>query len=103
MGLELLGQEALLRSLVVEASHRGTGGGRTLVAAAEEHARAEGVRSVYLLTTTAAPFFERLGYSRVDRACAPATIQATREFISLCPATATFMVKLLDPIQHAIA
>jgi len=97
VGLEVFGGEALLRSLVVEPSERGTGGGRLLVAAAEEHAHSQGVRSVYLLTTTAERFFGRLGFRRVDRDSAPATIRATREFAGLCPASAAFMVKRLDP------
>jgi amino-acid N-acetyltransferase len=97
VGLEVFDGEALLRSLVVEPSERGAGGGRMLVAAAEEHAHSQGVRSVYLLTTTAERFFERLGFRRVDRDSAPATIRATREFASLCPASAAFMVKRLDP------
>ena len=97
VGLEVFDGEALLRSLVVESSERGAGGGRMLVAAAEEHAHSQGVRSVYLLTTTAERFFERLGFRRVDRDSAPATIRATREFASLCPASAAFMVKRLDP------
>jgi len=97
VGLEVFGGDALLRSLVVDPSERGTGGGRLLVAAAEEHAHSQGVRSVYLLTTTAERFFERLGFRRVDRDSAPATIRATREFAGLCPASAAFMVKRLDP------
>jgi amino-acid N-acetyltransferase len=97
VGLELFGEDALLRSLVVDPSERGTGGGRLLVAAAEEHARSLGVRSVYLLTTTAERFFERLGFRRVDRDSAPAAIRATREFANLCPASAAFMIKRLDP------
>ena len=96
VGLEVFGGDALLRSLVVDPSERGTGGGRLLVAAAEEHARSQGVRSVYLLTTTAERFFEHLGFHRVDRNSAPATIRATREFASSCPASAAFMVKRLE-------
>jgi amino-acid N-acetyltransferase len=97
VGLEVFREEALLRSLVVEPSEQGAGVGRLLVAAAEAHARAQGAGSVYLLTTTAAAFFERLGYLRVHRDSAPETIRATREFASLCPASAAFMVKRLDP------
>jgi amino-acid N-acetyltransferase len=95
VGLEVLGAEALLRSLAVEPGARGSGSGRALVAAAEQHARDSGVDSVFLLTTTAAGFFERLGYTRVDREIAPAAIRHTREFGEVCPASATFMVKHL--------
>lgn len=96
VGLELLGTEALLRSLAVEADSRGAGSGRALVAAAEEHARELGVTSIYLLTTTAAEFFERLGYVRADRETAPPAVRRTREFGDLCPASAVFMAKQLS-------
>jgi amino-acid N-acetyltransferase len=97
VGLELLGDAALLRSLAVVAEARGAGYGRALVAAAERHAAGLGVRSVYLLTTTAADFFARMGYRRVERESAPAAVQGTREFAALCPASATCMVKQLGP------
>jgi len=96
VGLELLGTEALLRSLAVEDGARGTGSGGALVAAAERHALQHGVTSMYLLTTTAAGFFERLGYVRVGRETAPPAIRQTREFGELCPATATLMAKPLS-------
>jgi amino-acid N-acetyltransferase len=95
VGLELFGAAALLRSLAVDAGARGFGSGRALVAAAELHARGSGADSIYLLTTTAAGFFERLGYTPVDRETAPPEIRGTREFGELCPASATFMVKRL--------
>jgi N-acetylglutamate synthase-like GNAT family acetyltransferase len=38
---------------------RGNGYGKALVAHVERHARSQGVTDVYLLTTTAAEFFER--------------------------------------------
>jgi amino-acid N-acetyltransferase len=95
VGLELLGDSALLRSLAVEAEARGSGCGRALVEAAELHAENLGVRTLYLLTTTAAGFFERLGYERVGRESAPPAVRRTREFAGLCPDTAVCMVKRL--------
>jgi amino-acid N-acetyltransferase len=95
VGLELLGGEALLRSLVVEEQARGLGLGKSLVEHAEKQAAARGVRSLYLLTTTAESFFKRLNYARVDRNAAPATIRRTSEYASLCPASSVFMVKQL--------
>jgi amino-acid N-acetyltransferase len=95
VGLELLGSEALLRSLAVESQARGLGLGKSLVEHAEKHAAAQGVQSLYLLTTTAEGFFKRLDYARVDRNAAPPTIQETREYASLCPASSAFMVKQL--------
>lgn len=95
VGIELRGASALLRSLVVRPDLRSTGLGKALVEHAEAHARAHGVRSLYLLTTTAAAFFERRGYVAAPRESAPTEIRATREFSDLCPASSAFMVKQL--------
>jgi amino-acid N-acetyltransferase len=95
VGIELCGSAALLRSLVVDPKSRGHGLGHALVEKAEAHARANGARSVYLLTTTAEAFFRSLGYAAADRANAPEEIRATREFASICPASSAFMVKQL--------
>jgi amino-acid N-acetyltransferase len=85
IGLEIYGQAALLRSLVVDPTLRSTGLGSALVQHAEQHAAERGVQALYLLTTTAEPFFERLGYKRLDRREAPPSIQSSREFADLCP------------------
>ena len=95
VGLEIYGEAALLRSLVVNAAARTQGLGTALVRHAEEYAAARRVRSLYLLTTTAEAYFERRGYRRVDRSQVPPSIQSTREFASLCPASSAFMIKRL--------
>jgi amino-acid N-acetyltransferase len=95
VGLEIYGQDALLRSLVVSAAARTQGLGSALVLHAEQYAAAHEVRALYLLTTTAESFFEHRGYRRIDRAEAPSAIQSTREFASLCPASSAFMIKRL--------
>jgi amino-acid N-acetyltransferase len=93
VGLEIYGEVALLRSLVVTERHLGCGHGRRLVTAAQELANEMNVRAIYLLTTTAESFFEYLGYRRIQREEVPDAIRATREFASLCPASAIVMVK----------
>ncbi len=95
VGLEIHGDAALLRSLVVRADARAQGLGSALVQHAEGYAAARQVRSIYLLTTTAEAYFEHRGYRRLDRAQAPASIQSTREFASLCPSSSAFMIKRL--------
>ncbi|MCY4468536.1 MAG: arsenic resistance N-acetyltransferase ArsN2 [Thiotrichales bacterium] len=87
-GLEIYESYALLRSLAVEPRHRSRGLGAKLVDAVETEAQARGVTALYLLTTTAATFFERVGYTAHDRAAVPPAIAATTEFSSLCPDTA---------------
>jgi amino-acid N-acetyltransferase len=95
VGLEMLGEVALLRSLVVTPDARNSGSGSALVQHAESYARGLGVRSVYLLTTTAEAFFAKRGYGRAARETAPTAIKATREFAGICPASSAFMAKQL--------
>lgn len=96
VGLELYGEVALLRSLVVAAADRGKGHGTRLVAAAEAYAGQRGVQEIYLLTTTAEAFFSRLGYAHCARAEAPVAIRQSAEFSSLCPASSAFMRKRIE-------
>jgi len=95
-GLELYGTAGLLRSVVVDGPYRGAGYGTALCAELEEHARQQGVETLYLLTTTAAAFFRRRGYEEVDREAAPAEIRETTEFSELCPTDAPCLRKCLD-------
>ena len=95
--LQRFGSAALLRSVAVEPERRGSGVGRELVAQLEERARAAGIAQLILLTMTARPIFERLGYQSMAREQVPAAVLASAEFRSLCPATATCMAKNLLP------
>jgi amino-acid N-acetyltransferase len=97
VGLEVLGEVGLLRSVAVDEAHRGLGLGKRLVEAMEEHAREAGVRELYLLTTTAEGFFAGLGYQKISREQAPTSVAATAQFAELCPSSSCFMVKALIP------
>lgn len=90
-GLERYGPYALLRSVAIEDSVRGNGYGNTLSEQLVARAQRHGVREVYLLTTTAAPFFEGLGFRTIGRHEAPPAIRETREFDELCPSSAVCM------------
>ncbi|KTG08139.1 hypothetical protein AUR64_00760 [Haloprofundus marisrubri] len=87
-GVELHGDAALLRSVAVTESARGSGHGRALTAAAAEHAATEGVETLYLLTETASDYFESLGFEHCERSDAPEAIRETTQFAELCPASA---------------
>lgn len=87
--------DALLRSLAVTEEKRTTGLGKKLVAFIEDHARKNGIKNIYLLTTTAADFFSKGGYEVIDRNSVSEFIKQTSEFCSLCPASATVMKKEL--------
>lgn len=96
-GLELLGRAGLLRSVVVDPSHRGSGVATRLVARALERARARGVEDLYLLTTTADRFFTKRGFETIDREIAPEEVRGTREFREQCPSTAVLMRRRIVP------
>jgi len=96
VGLDVQGEAGLLRSVAVDEAHRGSGLGKELVAAMEEHARKEGVQELYLLTVTAEGFFDGLGYRKIPREQAPAGIAGTVQFAELCPAASCLMVKRIS-------
>lgn len=93
IGLERSGPVGLLRSLVVAPDYRKRGLARLLVATVEREAAANGIELLVLLTQTAEPFFNALGYHIVDRAYVPDEIKESAEFRSLCPASAVCMTK----------
>ncbi|MDZ7652358.1 MAG: arsenic resistance N-acetyltransferase ArsN2 [Burkholderiaceae bacterium] len=95
VGLERHGDHGLLRSLVVAPEWRDQGLGCALVEAIEARATAAGLRSLTLLTQTAAPFFVARRYTAIDRAQAPTPVQASSEFTTLCPASSNCLTKTL--------
>jgi len=95
VGYESSRDVVLLRSLAIQPMSQGRGLGRQLVVELQQHAKAAGGRTVFLLTTTAAPFFEQLGYERVARDAAPGFIAASTQFSELCPGSAQLMMRRL--------
>lgn len=93
--LERFGSVALLRSVAVAPDRRGASLGRRIVQELERAARATDIGRLVLLTQTARDFFTRLGYRVIKRADAPQEVQGSEEFRSLCPASATCMVKTI--------
>lgn len=95
IGFESYGVDGLLRSLCVSESRRKSGMGAELVDFIEKFAATQGVKNIYLLTTTASGFFQKRAYQQVERNNVPEAIQKTAEFTSLCPSGATVMRKSL--------
>lgn len=91
-GLEVHGTDGVLRSVAVAPSLRGEGLGARLTNRVLEDARSEGLRRVYLLTTTAEEYFPRHGFRRIERAKASEAVQRSVEFRDACPASAVAMV-----------
>jgi amino-acid N-acetyltransferase len=95
--LELYGEAALLRSVAVAEGQRGQGLGRQLTRAALDLARAQGVRRVYLLTTTAEGYFPSFGFAPIARAEVEPAVQISAEFTDACPASAAVLaLSLVD-------
>jgi len=95
IGLQICGEDALLRSLAVSESDRNQGLGKTLLQEILEYASRLRLYNIYLLTSTAENFFRKYGFANADRTKAPDAIRETSEFSSLCPASAIFMSKRL--------
>lgn len=92
-GLEGEAPDVLIRSVVVRPERRGAGCGAAIVRALERRAVGLGATRLHLLTETAADFFAGLGYRPAPRASAPLTIAGSRQFASLCPGDARYLVK----------
>ena len=90
-GLEQCGDYGLLRSAAVDPEWRGRGLGRTLVERVIFNAESNGLRALYLLTTTAKKYFPIFGFHETTRDAVPAAVQATAEFNGACPSSATVM------------
>ena len=92
-GLEVRGDDALLRSVAVHPEWRAHGVGRDLVKRLVCMAEARGLRALYLLTMTAEHYFPRFGFEVIARGAVPAAIADTLEFRSACPASAVAMTR----------
>ena len=84
-GLQILGTNALVRSIGVASTHRRRGPGSALLAAVEARARSQGVMQLYLLTNDAQAFVAAQGYTELPRPSAPAEIQSCSPFAFLHP------------------
>jgi N-acetylglutamate synthase-like GNAT family acetyltransferase len=96
-GVERYGRYGLLRSVVTAPGARRKGVAEALTRNRLDWAATEGLEAVYLLTTTAASYFPRLGFAPVDRADLPAEVQGSREFATVCPGSAVAMRRAVGP------
>jgi len=96
VGLEACGESGLLRSFAVDPARRRQGLGTILFERIVARALLRGVKTAYVLTTSAERFCLAHGFERVDRAQVPAPIGATEQFRALCPATAACFRRRLD-------
>lgn len=93
IGLEIHGQNALLRSLAVAEGFRRQRIAARLTDYIIRYAHSHDINTIYLLTTSARDFFRKKGFREMNRSQAPADILETREFKELCPDTAVCMFR----------
>ena len=81
VGMEIMNEDAVLRSLAVAPEGRGIGYGWMLADMAINWARTRGVRRIYLTTEEASEFFAaKHGFRIVDLATVPARVMASTTF-----------------------
>ena len=78
-GVEVWGDHGLLRSVAVAPAHRRAHLGEALVADRIAWARARGLHTLSLLTTSADAYFARLGFSPVPRDALPRELSASTQ------------------------
>jgi phosphoglycolate/pyridoxal phosphate phosphatase family enzyme len=91
--VDVVGTDAYLRSVAVREDLRAGRLGTRIVAAAVRDARHRGALRVWLVTETAASFFDRLGFDRIDRTSLPGWMA---EHSDRCGASAVTMRRDLD-------
>lgn len=90
-GMERYAGVGLVRSVAVVDGVATRGLGTALVRALLERAREQGMRELYLLTTTAAGWFPRFGFRVVRREDLPKALGESAELRGACPSTAVAM------------
>lgn len=99
-GVEVYGQAALLRSVVVDGGYRGRGLAGRFVRALLDSASERGLDRVFLLTTGAAGYFRRHGFDAIPRAELPASLSASKELQDgLCDTAQAMTFRLPHPSQ----
>jgi amino-acid N-acetyltransferase len=97
-GLEIYGNQALLRSVAVSKEFQCKKYGRFICNWLENWATENQLSELYLLTTTAPGFFAHLGYMIIPRDEFPENLRQTAQFSELCPASSVCMMKLIEAI-----
>lgn len=96
IGLEVHARRGLVRSAVVAEDQRARGVGSELMHGVIARASELGLRELFLLTETAAPFFSRFGFEEVARSSVPPEIRRSSSFAAECPETAVVLCLELE-------
>lgn len=89
------GEKALIRSFAVSAENEKRGIGLALVKELLTEIKSMGSKEVYLLTETAAEYFKRLGFYRINREEMPQLLLEESGLDQACPCSSQCMKFLL--------
>jgi len=90
-GLELYGNQGLLRSVAVTQGIQNQGVGTALANFVISETKKSQVQDLFLITTTAPAFFKKLGFKEESREQVVGSSTNSVEFISACPKTAILL------------
>lgn len=96
-GLQVAGTNGLVRSMAVHWTRRNAGLGSRLQQRLLFEAVMAGVRTLYVVTSTAEEFFARHGYRKVAAQGVPPELQASEEFTAFVPGGSTVMSRPVLP------
>jgi amino-acid N-acetyltransferase len=94
-GMEVYERSALLRSVVVKNEYRNQGIATQMVEKVIETASNKQLARIFLLTETAKDYFLNKGFEVISRELVPPQVGRSSEFSTVCPSTATVMLKTL--------
>lgn len=93
IGFEVYADNGLLRSMVIDTAHRKHGIAAALINELFTDARKKNLKEMYLLTETAADYFTKKDFQRVERDQVPESLKQSSEFSHVCPSSAIVMKK----------
>jgi N-acetylglutamate synthase-like GNAT family acetyltransferase/protein-tyrosine-phosphatase len=96
-GLQVAGQDGLVRSMAVHWTRRNAGLGSRLHERLLFEAVLAGVRTLYVVTTTAEDFFAGHGFKKIAASAVPSELQASEEFTAFVPGGSTVMSRPVSP------
>jgi N-acetylglutamate synthase-like GNAT family acetyltransferase/protein-tyrosine-phosphatase len=96
-GLQVAGQDGLVRSMAVHWTRRNAGLGSRLHQRLLFEAMLAGVRTLFVVTTTAEDFFAGHGFRKVAADAVPPALRASDEFTAFVPGGSTVMSRPVSP------
>ncbi len=92
-GLQVAGQDGLVRSMAVHWTRRNAGLGTRLHQRLLFEATLAGVKTLYVVTATAEDFFAGHGFKRIAAKDVPVALQTSEEFTAFVPGGGTVMMR----------